>query len=58
MTQNGCVSFFLSFFLSFFSHALQASELKGPKPGDTLLGAIKLESTAPGEDFIQDKDNW
>ena len=32
-------------------------DLKGPKPGDVLLGSISLESAAPAEDFIQEKDH-
>jgi hypothetical protein len=35
-----------------------ASDIRGVQPGDTLLGAIKLESAAPVEDFIEDKRNW
>ena len=35
-----------------------ASDLKGVEPGDTLLGAVKMESAAPAEDFIQGKDHW
>jgi hypothetical protein len=35
-----------------------ATDIKGVEPGDTLLGAIKFESAAPAEDFIEGKSNW
>ena len=35
-----------------------ATDIKGVAPGDTLLGAIKFESAAPAEDFIEGKSNW
>ena len=42
----------------FFSVADSAvADLKGPKPGDVLLGAVKLESGAPTEHFIEDKSH-
>lgn len=34
-----------------------AADIKGVEPGDTLLGAVKLESAAPSEDFIEGKRN-